>query len=86
MARPLHCDQSEVLTPRQREVLALLAEGKSNKAIATELGLSPGTVKVHMTRIFKSLNVSNRTEAVIASAALLDTTRSTGEELLDTQI
>ena len=73
MARPLHGDRSEVLTPRQREVLALLAEGKSNKAIASELGLSSGTVKVHMTRIFKSLGVSNRTEAVIASAAFVKT-------------
>ena len=71
-AQPAHGQQSSVLTPRQLEVLALLAEGRSNKAIATELGLSPGTVKVHMTRIFKSLGVSNRTEAVIASAALLD--------------
>ena len=84
--QPTRSIKSNVLTPRQKEVLALLAEGKSNKAIATELGLSPGTVKVHMTWIFKSLNVSNRTEAVIASAALLDTTRSTGEELLDPQI
>ncbi|NQV61773.1 MAG: response regulator transcription factor [Alphaproteobacteria bacterium] len=74
--RPQRGDQSEVLTPRQKEVLALLAEGKSNKAIATELGLSPGTVKVHMTRIFKSLGVSNRTEAVIASSTLLDTPKS----------
>ncbi len=74
--RPQRGDQSEVLTPRQKEVLALLAEGKSNKAIATELGLSPGTVKVHMTRIFKSLGVSNRTEAVIASSALIETKKT----------
>ena len=71
-------NQNDVLKPRQKEVLALLAEGKSNKAIATELGLSPGTVKVHMTRIFKSLGVSNRTEAVIASAALIGTTNIGG--------
>ncbi|MDP6832001.1 MAG: response regulator transcription factor [Alphaproteobacteria bacterium] len=78
-AQPARGDQSSVLTPRQLEVLALLAEGRSNKAIATELGLSPGTVKVHMTRIFKSLGVSNRTEAVIASAALLDTEKANGD-------
>lgn len=74
--RPQRGDDSEILTPRQKEVLALLAEGKSNKAIASELGLSPGTVKVHMTRIFKSLGVSNRTEAVIASSALLDSKKA----------
>ncbi len=74
-------DQPDVLTPRQKEVLALLAQGKSNKAIATELGLSPGTVKVHMTRIFKSLGVSNRTEAVIASAAIIGAESTADGEL-----
>ncbi len=71
-AQPRRGGKLEVLTPRQKEVLALLAEGKSNKAIADRLGLSPGTVKVHMTRIFKSLGVSNRTEAVVASSAVKD--------------
>ena len=56
------------LTPRQQEVLALLAQGKTNKQIANELGLAAGTVKVHMSRILKALNVHNRTQAVIAAS------------------
>lgn len=53
----------ESLTKRQCEVLDLIVLGKSNKAIAEALGLTPGTVKMHMSRIFKVLNVKNRTEA-----------------------
>jgi DNA-binding NarL/FixJ family response regulator len=52
------------LTRRQLEVLDLIRAGKSNNAIAAELGLSTGTVKLHVSGIFKKLNVSNRTEAV----------------------
>ena len=52
------------LTQRQQEVLDLMALGKSNKEIADKLGLTTGTVKMHSSRIFKSLNVQNRTEAV----------------------
>ncbi|MDP6473610.1 MAG: response regulator transcription factor [Alphaproteobacteria bacterium] len=53
------------LTRRQRDVMRLLALGRSNKAIAQELELAEGTVKVHVSAIFKALNVTNRTEAVI---------------------
>lgn len=60
------------LTERQREVLALLAEGKSNKEIAAILGLAAGTVKIHVSRIFRVLNVRNRTHASIAVARALD--------------
>ena len=60
------------LTPRQRDVLALLAEGKSNKQIADSLGLAPGTVKIHISRILRAFGVQNRTQAVITAAALLD--------------
>jgi DNA-binding NarL/FixJ family response regulator len=56
------------LTQRQRDVLACLREGKSNKQIAYELGLSEGTVKIHVTAIFKSFGVKNRTQAVITAA------------------
>ena len=49
-------------------MLNCLREGKSNKQIAYELGLSEGTVKIHVTAIFKSLNVKNRTQAVISAS------------------
>ncbi len=53
------------LTPRQAEVLSLLAQGKSNEAIAKQLGISIGVVKLHINAIFKALNVQSRTEAVL---------------------
>jgi DNA-binding NarL/FixJ family response regulator len=53
------------LTARQHEVLAVLMQGKSNKAICRMLNLAEPTVKHHVTGILKSLNVTNRTEAVI---------------------
>ncbi|MGH8631624.1 MAG: LuxR C-terminal-related transcriptional regulator [Burkholderiales bacterium] len=53
------------LTPRQAEVLSLLAQGKSNEAIAKQLGISVGVVKLHINAIFKALNVQSRTEAVL---------------------
>lgn len=52
------------LTRRQREVLRAISEGKSNKAIAEELGISPGTVKVHVSNLMKDLKAKNRTQAV----------------------
>ena len=55
------------LTPRQAEVLALLARGMPNKSIARELGLSEATVKVHLLAIFRVLQARNRTEAVVAA-------------------
>jgi len=58
------------LTPRQKDVLALLGQGKSNKEIARTLELAEGTVKLHVTAILKSLNVNNRTRAVVAAAHL----------------
>jgi two-component system, NarL family, nitrate/nitrite response regulator NarL len=54
------------LTTRQIEVLKQLSQGKSNKGIALELGLSEKTVKAHVTAIFKALNVINRTQAAAA--------------------
>ena len=58
------------LTRRQRDVMRLLALGRSNKAIAQELDLAEGTVKVHVSAIFKALNVTNRTEAVITAGKI----------------
>lgn len=55
------------LTPRQSAVLTRVIEGKSNKAIATELGLTEATVKAHVTAVFKALRVTNRMQAAIAA-------------------
>jgi DNA-binding NarL/FixJ family response regulator len=54
------------LTERQRDVLALLVQGKSNKLICRELQLAEPTVKNHITAILKALKVSSRTEAIVA--------------------
>lgn len=54
------------LTPRQIEVLRYLAEGVPNKVIADRLGLSEKTVKAHITAIFRTLHVLNRTQAAAA--------------------
>jgi two-component system, NarL family, nitrate/nitrite response regulator NarL len=56
-----------LLTLRQLEVLSRLCQGKTNKQIATELGLSEKTVKAHVTAIFKVLGVVNRTQAVLVA-------------------
>ena len=58
------------LTPREIEVLAALAEGYGNKQIAARLDISEHTVKTHLAAIFEKLEVSNRTEAVLAGARL----------------
>jgi len=54
------------LTPRQTEVLGLLLKGQPNKLIARELGLSVETVKDHVAAVLRALNVSSRTQAVLA--------------------
>jgi DNA-binding NarL/FixJ family response regulator len=58
------------LTDRQAQVLALIMEGKSNKAICRDLGLADGTVKIHVAAILRTLNVATRTQAVIEAARL----------------
>ena len=63
-------DKIKILSPRQLDVLKLIAEGKSNKQIAFDLGLSEGTVKLHVTAILKTLNVYNRTGAVAQATNL----------------
>lgn len=54
------------LTPRQREVAALMTRGLTNKEIAGVLGIGAGTVKAHVAAILEVLEVANRTEAVLA--------------------
>ena len=55
------------ITPRQKDVLRLLATGKSNKEIARDLDLSEHTVKIHVASLLRALGVSNRTQAAVAA-------------------
>jgi DNA-binding CsgD family transcriptional regulator len=52
------------LTPRELEVLALLSGGASTKSIAAQLGISPSTVKRHLTNLYRKLAAANRVDAV----------------------
>ncbi len=55
------------LTPRQREVLTLLARGNSNREIAQALGISEATVRVHVSSVLRALDVESRTQAATSS-------------------
>ncbi len=65
---PEQVERLNRLTRRQREVLIQLVDGKSNANIARALGLAEGTVRINVSSILKSLNVSNRTQAAILAA------------------
>jgi DNA-binding NarL/FixJ family response regulator len=56
------------LTPGQMRVLELLTEGKTNRQIAELLGVTEGTVKIHVSAIFKAMNVSNRSQALLLAS------------------
>ncbi len=58
------------LTNRQSQVLDLIAQGKSNKQIAYDMGVSEATVKLHINALLRSLKVNNRTQAVITAQKL----------------
>lgn len=58
------------LTPREVEVLGLLAAGQANKEIARALGVSPNTVKTHLARLYEKLGVTSRTAAIAQARAL----------------
>lgn len=60
--------EGAVLTPREREVLELLTEGASNKAIARRLGISVHTAKFHVGRVIDKLDATGRTDAVAHAA------------------
>lgn len=64
LVNPQPASLAEPLTPREVEVLGMLAEGQSNKSIAYRLGISEHTVKFHVTSIMGKLNAGSRTEAV----------------------
>jgi DNA-binding NarL/FixJ family response regulator len=61
---------AEPLTPREHEVLQLLAEGRSNKSIAARLGISEHTAKFHVNAILGKLGAATRTEALAQAARL----------------
>jgi len=63
--RPAGNASADALTPREREVLALVAIGLPNKSIARRLTISEKTVKAHLTRVFTVLGVSDRTSAAL---------------------
>jgi DNA-binding NarL/FixJ family response regulator len=63
----LSTDSDDVLSAREQEVLALIAQGSSNREIAHELYLSVDTVKTHVRNLFKKMGVSNRTQAALAA-------------------
>ena len=58
------------LTPRERQVLAHLIDGLSNKAIAQALSIGEGTVKVHLKAVLRKLDVANRTQAATLALKL----------------
>lgn len=55
----------DLLSKREQEILALLAKGYLYKEIADQLGITPGTVRVHLHTVYEKLHVSSRTEAVV---------------------
>ena len=61
------------LTGRQRQVLSYLAQGMTNTKIATELGLSENTVRIHISAILRTLDLDNRTQAALLAAEYLRT-------------
>lgn len=64
---PSESAHDDILTPRERDVLTLLTEGRSNAAIAEELFISQRTVTTHLSRLYAKLDVSTRTEAIFAA-------------------
>src|SRR6476620_8120930 len=68
---PTASELAAILTPRQKDVLALLVKGNSNKEIARELGLGEGTVKVHLGSLFRLLGVHSRSAAAVKGAAIV---------------
>jgi two-component system nitrate/nitrite response regulator NarL len=59
------------LSPREQQVIGLVAQAKPNKIIAYELGLSEGTIKEYLYRIFRKVEVSNRTELALRAPILV---------------
>ena len=65
-ATVLGASRARVLTPRQREVVALIANGRSDREIASELGIATTTAQKHVTNVLRRLRVPNRAAAAVA--------------------
>lgn len=65
---PARTGAEPLLTAREQEVLALLAEGASNKVIARRLGISPHTAKFHVGQVLEKLDATGRADAVAHAA------------------
>ncbi len=76
---------SDGLSPREIEILTLLAQGKSNRAIGNSLGISPRTVSKHLEHIYPKLNVQCRTSALATLIDISQTTASSKKALVKTQ-
>jgi DNA-binding NarL/FixJ family response regulator len=74
--------EEEILTPREKEILKLLAQGRKNKEIAAELFISEKTVKNHLANIYAKLNVGDRVEAAFTALkmGLVDKSELGGKE------
>lgn len=73
-AKPLpgrDADLSNLLTPRELDVLGLVAQGLTNKEIARRLQISPATVKAHVERIISKMGVADRTEAAVRATQMV---------------
>jgi two-component system, NarL family, nitrate/nitrite response regulator NarL len=60
-----HAGEREKISPREREILVLLARGASNKEMARELSLAESTIKIHVQNILRKLNLSSRVQAAV---------------------
>ena len=78
LRQPAAVAQAPVLTPRQREILALISTGRSNKEIAHRLGTSDGTIKAHISAIMRRLGVRNRVQLLLTAQQLGFTMRPAG--------
>ena len=63
--REMPVGQNLPVTERQRQIILVLAEGITNKEIGRRLGLTEGTVKVHLHRIYRKLGIANRTALAV---------------------
>jgi LuxR family maltose regulon positive regulatory protein len=64
------CSPATSLSPRERDILVLIADGRSNKEVARSLGVTPETVKSHLKNIFEKLSVERRAQAVACARSL----------------